>query len=53
MSAYYFIRADHMVLGSDYPHVIGDLSKSVSTIRDLDIPDSDKSKIFEENGKKS
>jgi len=41
-----------MVLGSDYPHVIGDLPKSVSAIADLDISESDKSKIFGENGKK-
>jgi len=46
------VGADHMVLGSDYPHVIGDLPKSVSAIADLDISESDKSKIFGENGKK-
>jgi len=41
-----------MVLGSDYPHVIGDMSKSISTIEELDIPKEDKEKIFGENGKK-
>ena len=52
MCAYYSVGADHMVLGSDYPHVIGDISKSVSTIEELDIPQEDKAKIFGENGKK-
>jgi len=38
--------------GKRYPREIGDLSKSVSTIVDLDIPESDKLRIFGENGKK-
>jgi aminocarboxymuconate-semialdehyde decarboxylase len=52
MCAYYSVGADHMVLGSDYPHVIGDISKSVSTIGDLDIPQAEKEKIFGGNGKR-
>ncbi len=41
-----------MVLGSDYPHVIGDMAKSISNIEEMDIPAEDKAKIFGENGKK-
>jgi len=52
MCCYQSVGADHMVLGSDYPHVIGDMSRSVSTIEELDIPKEDKEKIFGENGKK-
>ncbi len=44
--------ADHMVLGSDYPHVIGDLSKAISSIEELDISKEEKEKILGENGKK-
>jgi aminocarboxymuconate-semialdehyde decarboxylase len=52
MCTYYSVGADHMVLGSDYPHVIGDISKSVSSINALDIPFEDKEMIFGKNGKK-
>ncbi len=52
MCGYQTFGADHMVLGSDYPHVIGDMSRSVSTIESLKIPEEDKAKIFGENGKK-
>jgi aminocarboxymuconate-semialdehyde decarboxylase len=52
MCGYHTVGADHMVLGSDYPHVIGDMSKSISTIEELDIPREDKEKIFGGNGKK-
>ena len=41
-----------MVLGSDYPHVIGDISRSVSSIDELNISQEDKEKIFWENGRK-
>jgi aminocarboxymuconate-semialdehyde decarboxylase len=37
---------DHMLMGSDYPHRLGSIEKSVSSIRDLDIPESEKEKIF-------
>jgi aminocarboxymuconate-semialdehyde decarboxylase len=52
MCAYYSVGADHMVLGSDYPHVIGDISKSVSSIEDLNIPEEDKLQIFGENARR-
>jgi len=52
MCTYLAVGADHMVLGSDYPHVIGDISKSVSSIEELNISQEEKEKIFGENGKK-
>jgi predicted TIM-barrel fold metal-dependent hydrolase len=52
MCTYEAVGADHMVLGSDYPHVIGDISRSVSSISELNISLEDKEKIFGENGKK-
>jgi predicted TIM-barrel fold metal-dependent hydrolase len=41
-----------MVLGSDYPHVIGDMAKAISTVEGMDISAVDKAKILGENGKK-
>jgi predicted TIM-barrel fold metal-dependent hydrolase len=38
-----------MVLGSDYPHVIGDIKEAVTSIEQLDIPQTDKEKIFSGN----
>jgi aminocarboxymuconate-semialdehyde decarboxylase len=52
MCLYHTVGADHMVLGSDYPHVIGSITQSVSTIEELDIPQEDKAKIFWGNGEK-
>jgi aminocarboxymuconate-semialdehyde decarboxylase len=52
MCVYDSVGADHMVLGSDYPHVIGDMAKSVSSIENLDIPQGQKFQIFGENGRK-
>jgi len=52
MCTYDAVGADHMVLGSDYPHVIGDISKSLSSIEELNISQEEKEKIFGENGKK-
>ena len=49
---YETVGADHMVLGSDYPHVIGHIGKAFSIIDELDIPKEEKEKIFGENGKK-
>ena len=39
---------DHMVMGSDYPHKLGSIERSVSTVEDLDIPEDDKRSIFSE-----
>ncbi len=52
MCTYLAVGADHMVLGSDYPHVIGDITKSVSSIEAMNISREEKEKIFGENGKK-
>jgi aminocarboxymuconate-semialdehyde decarboxylase len=41
--------ADHMVMGSDYPHMLGSIERSVSSIQDLAIPDYEKQKIFSSN----
>ena len=51
MCVYDTVGADHMVLGSDYPHVIGDISRSVSSIEEMEIPEGDKLKIFGENAR--
>jgi aminocarboxymuconate-semialdehyde decarboxylase len=40
------VGADHMVMGSDYPHLLGSIDRAVSSIQDLDIPDSEKQQIF-------
>jgi len=43
------IGADHMVLGSDYPHLLGSIDRAVSSIRDLDITETERAKIFSGN----
>ncbi len=40
------IGADRMVLGSDYPHLLGSIERAVSSIETLDIPEDEKEKIF-------
>lgn len=40
------VGADHMVMGSDYPHMLGSIDRAVSSITGLDIPESDKQAIF-------
>ncbi len=49
MCAYSFLGAEHLVLGSDYPHVIGDINEAVTSIEALPIPDTDKALIFSGN----
>lgn len=41
------IGPDRMVLGSDYPHLLGSIDRAVSSIESLAIPEEDKRKIFE------
>ena len=41
------IGADRMILGSDYPHLLGSIERAVSSIESLDIPDDEKRRIFE------
>lgn len=40
------VGVDHMVMGSDYPHLLGSIERSVSSIEDLHIPDAEKGRIF-------
>ena len=49
MCAYAFAGAEHMIMGSDYPHVIGDIDEAVTSIEKLRVPEADKRKIFSEN----
>ncbi len=43
------LGTDHMVMGSDYPHMLGSIERSVSSIQDLAIPEYEKQKIFSSN----
>lgn len=40
------VGVDHMVMGSDYPHLLGSIERSVSSIEELAIPEYEKRKIF-------
>jgi aminocarboxymuconate-semialdehyde decarboxylase len=40
------VGADHMVMGSDYPHLLGSIDRAVSSIADLDIREEEKVGIF-------
>ena len=41
------IGADRMVMGSDYPHLLGSIDRAVSSIESLEIPETEKRRIFE------
>lgn len=41
------VGTDHMVMGSDYPHLLGSIERAVSSIEGLNIPDYEKRRIFE------
>ncbi len=41
------IGADHMVMGSDYPHLLGSIDRAVSSIEGLEISADEKRRIFE------
>ncbi len=41
------IGADRMVMGSDYPHLLGSIERAVSSVESLDIPEDEKRRIFE------
>ena len=49
MCAYAFVGAGRMVLGSDYPHVIGDIKEAITSIEQLDLPQADKVMIYSGN----
>ncbi len=40
------VGADHMVMGSDYPHLLGSIDRAVSSIESLDVPTAEKDRIF-------
>ena len=40
------VGADHMAMGSDYPHLLGSIDRAVSSIESLDIPAEDKERIL-------
>ncbi|MFY9573112.1 MAG: amidohydrolase family protein [Blastocatellia bacterium] len=40
------VGVDHMVMGSDYPHLLGSIERSVSSIEELAIPEHEKERIF-------
>jgi aminocarboxymuconate-semialdehyde decarboxylase len=40
------VGADHMVMGSDYPHMLGSIDRAVSSIEGLNIPACEKERIF-------
>jgi len=43
------VGADHMVMGSDYPHLLGSIDRAVSSIESLEISDGEKDLIFSGN----
>lgn len=43
------VGADHMVMGSDYPHLLGSIDRAVTSIASLEISGLDKQKIFSGN----
>jgi aminocarboxymuconate-semialdehyde decarboxylase len=43
------IGADHMVLGSDYPHLLGSIDRAVSSIGDLAVSEQERAQIFSGN----
>jgi len=49
MCAYNSVGVDKLLLGTDYPHVIGDPGKVIASIENLDIPAEEKESIFSRN----
>jgi len=49
MCAYAFAGAGRMILGSDYPHVIGDIREALTSIDALKIPEEEKEMIYSGN----
>jgi aminocarboxymuconate-semialdehyde decarboxylase len=46
MLARNMIGADRMVMGSDYPHLLGSIDRAVSSIEGLEISDEEKRRVF-------
>jgi aminocarboxymuconate-semialdehyde decarboxylase len=40
------VGADHLVMGSDYPHLLGSIDRAVSSIESLEVPSAEKDRIF-------
>jgi aminocarboxymuconate-semialdehyde decarboxylase len=40
------VGVDHLVMGSDYPHMLGSIDRAVSSINELAIPEHEKRQIF-------
>jgi aminocarboxymuconate-semialdehyde decarboxylase len=40
------VGSDHMLMGSDYPHLLGSIEKAVGTIQAMAIPEVEKQKIL-------
>ena len=40
------VGADHMVMGSDYPHLLGSIDRAVTSIEGLDIDQAEKEEIY-------
>jgi aminocarboxymuconate-semialdehyde decarboxylase len=40
------VGADHMAMGSDYPHLLGSIEKAVSSIEAMDFSEAEKDQIF-------
>jgi predicted TIM-barrel fold metal-dependent hydrolase len=40
------VGADHMVMGSDYPHLLGSIERAVPSIEGLEIREEEKEGIF-------
>ena len=40
------VGADHLVMGSDYPHLLGSIDRAVSSIEALDLSKTDTERIF-------
>jgi aminocarboxymuconate-semialdehyde decarboxylase len=41
------VGTDHMVMGSDFPHLLGSIDRAVSSIEGLNVPVVEKERIFE------
>lgn len=39
------VGADHLALGSDYPHLLGSIDRAVTTIEGLDLPEAERERI--------
>jgi aminocarboxymuconate-semialdehyde decarboxylase len=40
------VGADHMVMGSDYPHLLGSIERAVSSIEETDFSEDEKLQVF-------